>query len=66
MKFQYNQSDLSSNIFTEFHKNPTHSYQDIGFNSRTDGQNRVERESRRKGQIIGTEVIVKTVTKKPI
>ena len=48
MKFQYNQSDLSSNTFTKFHQNPTHSYWDIGFNSRTDRQidRQIDRESR--------------------
>ena len=29
MKFQYNQSDQSSNIFTKFDQNPTHNKQDI-------------------------------------
>ena len=48
MKFLYNQSDLSSNTFTKFHQNPTHSYWDIGFNSRTDRQSRGAEE----GQII--------------
>ena len=44
MKFWYNQSNLSSNTFTKFHQNPTHSYRDIGFNSRTDRQ--TDRQSR--------------------
>ena len=44
MKFWYNQSDLSSNTFTKFHQNPTDSYRDIGFNSRTDRQRERQRE----------------------
>ena len=52
MKFLYNQSDLSSNTFTKFDQNPTHSYRDIGLNSRTDRKtDRAE-----EGQIIGSGV----------
>ena len=38
MKFQYNYSDRSSNIFTKFDKNPTQSKRDISRKSGTDRQ----------------------------
>ena len=34
MKFYYNQSDQSSNIFTKFDRNPTHSKRDISRKSK--------------------------------
>ena len=36
MKFTYNQSDLSFNISTKFHQNPTHNNQNISCKSGTD------------------------------
>ena len=36
MKFQYNQSDRSFNMFTKFDQNPTHSKRDITRKSVTD------------------------------
>ena len=38
MKFLYNQSDLSSNISTQFHQNLTHINRDINCKSRIDIQ----------------------------
>ena len=59
MKFYYNQSDLSSNTFTKFHQNSTHSYRDIGFNSRTDRETEPRSRGETDNQIWGHR---KTVT----
>ena len=48
MKFWYNQSDQSSNIFTKFDQNPTHCKRDISRKSGTDTHTRTNRHTDRR------------------
>ena len=63
LKFYYNQSDQSSNIFTKFDHNPTHSKRDISRKCGTDTQTDTHTDRQIK---LGGATVYQTVTIKSL